>query len=128
MVSNASDDLPEPESPVKTTNSSLGMSRLTHFRLCSLAPRILMYFFLFCHNLCSSKLLPDVISFYRISLSVFFSIISLSLYSAAASKLSSAAAFSSSSLYPQYASQALFYSLTPDPCQEQSHLPLPSLR
>ena len=27
MVSNASDDLPEPESPVKTTNSSLGMSR-----------------------------------------------------------------------------------------------------
>src|SRR3990170_820109 len=40
MVSKASDDLPEPESPVITTSRSRGMSRSTFFRLCSRAPRI----------------------------------------------------------------------------------------
>ena len=32
-VSNASEDLPDPESPVNTINLSLGISRLTFFRL-----------------------------------------------------------------------------------------------
>src|SRR5580765_3108040 len=40
MVSNASDDLPEPEIPVSTTSLSRGSSRLTLRRLCSRAPRI----------------------------------------------------------------------------------------
>jgi hypothetical protein len=39
MVSNARLDLPEPLSPVTTTNSSRGMSMLTFFRVCSRAPR-----------------------------------------------------------------------------------------
>lgn len=39
--------LPEPDSPVRTTNSSLGMSTSMHFKLCSLAPRILIYFLCF---------------------------------------------------------------------------------
>src|SRR5579864_7231723 len=42
MVSNASDDLPDPESPVKTTSLSLGIDRVTFLRLCSRAPRIVM--------------------------------------------------------------------------------------
>src|SRR5262245_2093063 len=42
MVSNASDDLPEPERPVSTTSRSRGISRLTFLRLCSRAPRMLM--------------------------------------------------------------------------------------
>src|SRR2546427_320609 len=40
MVSNASDDLPDPESPVKTMIRSRGSSSETFFRLCSRAPRI----------------------------------------------------------------------------------------
>src|SRR5437879_10168338 len=40
MVSKASDDLPEPDSPVKTTSLSRGMVRSTSFRLCSRAPRM----------------------------------------------------------------------------------------
>src|SRR5215467_11843045 len=40
MVSNASDDLPEPESPVSTMSLSRGRSRLMLRRLCSRAPRI----------------------------------------------------------------------------------------
>src|SRR5580704_1994508 len=40
MVSKASDDLPEPESPVNTTSLSRGMVRSMPFRLCSRAPRI----------------------------------------------------------------------------------------
>src|SRR5690242_19138977 len=40
MVSNASDDLPEPDSPVMTTSRSRGISRLMFLRLCSRAPRI----------------------------------------------------------------------------------------
>src|SRR4029079_15118393 len=40
MVSNASDDLPEPESPVNTINCSRGSTRSTLRRLCSRAPRI----------------------------------------------------------------------------------------
>src|SRR5207249_3318888 len=40
MVSKASEDLPEPESPVKTTSWSRGISRSTPLRLCSRAPRI----------------------------------------------------------------------------------------
>src|SRR5947208_9050169 len=40
MVSKASDDLPEPDSPVKTISFSRGSSRETFFRLCSRAPRI----------------------------------------------------------------------------------------
>src|SRR4029077_10686639 len=43
MVSNASDDLPEPESPVNTTNLSLGIERVTFLRLCSRAPRIVIW-------------------------------------------------------------------------------------
>src|SRR5208282_3546899 len=42
MVSKASDDLPEPLSPVMTTNLSRGMERLRFFRLCWRAPPILM--------------------------------------------------------------------------------------
>src|SRR5512145_1264375 len=39
MVSKASDDLPEPDTPVNTTSASRGSSRSTFFRLCSRAPR-----------------------------------------------------------------------------------------
>src|SRR5215831_1753831 len=40
MVSKASEDLPEPESPVNTTSWSRGISRSMFLRLCSRAPRI----------------------------------------------------------------------------------------
>src|SRR3954447_19747643 len=40
MVSNASDDLPEPDNPVNTINWSRGSTRSTLRRLCSRAPRI----------------------------------------------------------------------------------------
>ena len=40
MVSKASDDLPEPDSPVNTTSWSRGIVRSTFLRLCSRAPRI----------------------------------------------------------------------------------------
>src|SRR6478735_5644612 len=40
MVSKASDDLPEPDSPVKTMSLSRGRSTETFRRLCSRAPRI----------------------------------------------------------------------------------------
>ncbi len=39
IVPNASDDLPEPETPVNTTSASRGTSTSTSFRLCSRAPR-----------------------------------------------------------------------------------------
>src|SRR4051812_17262889 len=39
MVSKARDDLPEPDSPVKTMSLSRGSSMPTFFRLCSRAPR-----------------------------------------------------------------------------------------
>ena len=39
MVSKASDDLPEPESPVNTMRRSRGSSMETFFKLCSRAPR-----------------------------------------------------------------------------------------
>jgi hypothetical protein len=39
IVSNASDDLPEPESPVITIRRSRGSVRSTSLRLCSFAPR-----------------------------------------------------------------------------------------
>src|SRR5258707_12604724 len=42
MVSKASDDFPEPDSPVKTTSRSRGISRSTFLRLCSRAPRIVI--------------------------------------------------------------------------------------
>src|SRR5258705_10166978 len=42
MVSKASDDLPEPDSPVKTTSLSRGISRSMFLRLCSRAPRIVI--------------------------------------------------------------------------------------
>src|SRR3972149_9768528 len=38
MVSKASDDFPDPESPVITTNLSRGISTLIFFKLCTLAP------------------------------------------------------------------------------------------
>src|ERR1700694_5965597 len=38
MVSNASDDLPEPDRPVKTTSLSRGIVKSMSFRLCSRAP------------------------------------------------------------------------------------------
>src|SRR6266508_5792648 len=40
MVSKASEDLPEPESPVITTSWSRGISRSMFLRLCSRAPRM----------------------------------------------------------------------------------------
>src|SRR5712692_8544071 len=43
MVSMASEDLPEPDRPVKTTSLSRGMVRSTSFRLCSRAPRITIW-------------------------------------------------------------------------------------
>src|SRR6266480_6762241 len=43
MVSNASDDLPLPESPVKTTSLSRGIVSETFLRLCSRAPRIVIW-------------------------------------------------------------------------------------
>src|SRR5919106_2641543 len=39
MVSKASDDLPDPDRPVKTMSRSRGSSMLTFLRLCSRAPR-----------------------------------------------------------------------------------------
>src|SRR3954471_20279622 len=39
MVSKASDDLPDPDRPVKTMSLSRGSSMLTFLRLCSRAPR-----------------------------------------------------------------------------------------
>src|ERR1700755_477539 len=44
MVSKASDDLPEPESPVMTTRESRGSSTETSLRLCSRAPVTTMEF------------------------------------------------------------------------------------
>src|SRR3954465_1665648 len=38
MVSKASDDLPEPDSPVITTSASRGMATVMSLRLCSRAP------------------------------------------------------------------------------------------
>src|SRR5450631_14262 len=40
MVSNAKEDLPEPDRPVNTTNWSRGMATSIFLRLCSRAPRI----------------------------------------------------------------------------------------
>src|SRR6185437_6595267 len=42
MVSNASEDLPEPDRPVNTTSWSRGMATSTFLRLCSRAPRMAM--------------------------------------------------------------------------------------
>src|SRR5436190_8869011 len=42
MVSKASEDLPEPDSPVNTTSRSRGISTSMFFRLCSRAPRMVM--------------------------------------------------------------------------------------
>src|SRR3970282_945336 len=42
MVSKASEDFPDPEMPVSTTNLSRGISTVTFFRLCSRAPRTMM--------------------------------------------------------------------------------------
>src|SRR5579864_3158885 len=39
MVSKASEDLPDPDSPVMTTSLSRGIETSTFFRLCSRAPR-----------------------------------------------------------------------------------------
>ena len=41
IVSNARDDLPDPESPVNTMRESRGRSRETSLRLCSRAPRMM---------------------------------------------------------------------------------------
>src|SRR3712207_6791795 len=43
MVSNARLDLPEPDRPVITVSVSRGISTLTSFRLCSRAPRTLIW-------------------------------------------------------------------------------------
>ena len=40
MVSNAKEDLPLPDSPVITTNLSLGIETSMFFKLCDLAPLI----------------------------------------------------------------------------------------
>src|SRR5882757_11376705 len=42
MVSNASEDFPEPERPVNTTSLSRGISTSMFLRLCSRAPRIVI--------------------------------------------------------------------------------------
>src|SRR3954471_11131437 len=44
MVSNASEDLPEPDSPVMTTSESRGSSTVMSLRLCSRAPVTTMEF------------------------------------------------------------------------------------
>src|SRR5580693_5269522 len=44
MVSNASEDLPEPDNPVMTESELRGISRLMFFRLCWRAPRTVMLF------------------------------------------------------------------------------------
>src|SRR6266516_5203078 len=51
MVSKASDDFPEPDSPVKTTSLSRGMVRSMSLRLCSRAPLITI-------SVCCRDLLP----------------------------------------------------------------------
>src|SRR3954449_5656503 len=43
IVSNASDDLPDPESPVNTIRESRGRSSETSLRLCSRAPRMMSW-------------------------------------------------------------------------------------
>src|SRR5258707_4614798 len=43
MVSKARDDLPEPDSPVNTTSLSRGFDSVTFFRLCSRAPRMVIW-------------------------------------------------------------------------------------
>src|SRR6266852_8479432 len=43
MVSKASEDFPDPDRPVKTTSLSRGMERVTFLRLCSRAPRIVIW-------------------------------------------------------------------------------------
>ena len=45
MVSNARELLPEPETPVITTNLFLGMITSMFFRLCSLAPFMMILLF-----------------------------------------------------------------------------------
>ena len=47
IVSNASDDLPDPDNPVSTVKLSLGISTSIFFRLCSLAPLIIIFLNLF---------------------------------------------------------------------------------
>src|SRR5438132_11354017 len=42
MVSKASEDLPDPLSPVNTTSRSRGIESVTFFRLCSRAPRMVI--------------------------------------------------------------------------------------
>jgi len=42
-VSNASDDLPDPDRPVNTTSLSRGIDSVTFLRLCSRAPRIVIW-------------------------------------------------------------------------------------
>src|SRR6516225_2640299 len=42
MVSKASEDFPEPDSPVNTTSLSRGISTSIFFRLCSRAPRMVI--------------------------------------------------------------------------------------
>src|SRR5260370_16393080 len=43
MVSKASEDLPEPDRPVNTTSLSRGIDSVTFLRLCSRAPRIVIW-------------------------------------------------------------------------------------
>src|SRR6185369_11771518 len=43
MVSKASEDLPEPDRPVNTTRLSRGMATSMFFRLCSRAPRMVIW-------------------------------------------------------------------------------------
>ena len=49
MVSNANEDLPEPDRPVMTVSVSRGISTSTFFRLCSRAPRTEMFFSMTCN-------------------------------------------------------------------------------
>src|SRR5919107_2261069 len=48
MVSNASDDLPDPLKPVMTTSLSRGKSTSMFFKLCSRAPRTVIDLFMRC--------------------------------------------------------------------------------
>ena len=81
MVSKAREDFPDPESPVRTTSSLRGISTEIFLRLCSFAPRILIYCFamyrapVFIEFLCCqySIVRPTFQTFVRFCFSIFSS-------------------------------------------------------
>ena len=69
-VSKAKEDLPEPESPVITTNLSLGISKSIFFKLCSFAPFIIILSFIFCPLFLIKSIIKAVL-FLSFSLKIF---------------------------------------------------------